>query len=333
MFPNVRLMIVAMSASLLAIVCAMGLFMGMFAAFNVTHQPFSAPAAGRLPLQIAFADESSAPVADGKPAPFGVRFQVNARQVPNGPVIVVVPAALDRASQDAPVESAASAEPDPESGSAKLQDGAVQSPSHDAQTDNAVQNTGAGDTRTNQAKPGDAKANDAKSDDVKADNIRAGDANKNDVTASVTAPAQPQVSERPTVLVAPQQHIAPEIRIVAREADNPASVSTSPAPTLAHKAIKRRKLAARLHQLHHFRRPRIHSIASNQASVYAQPNGYGQANGYSQPNVNAFPQPNAYAPANAFAQPGLQFTPAAIKPRPVKLRHAARNANGNSASQ
>src|ERR1700722_1241246 len=157
MFPNVRLMIVAMSASLLAIVCAMGLFMGMFAAFNVMHQPFSAPAAGRLPLQIAFADESSAPVADGKPAPFGVRFQLNARQVPNGPVIVAVPAALDRAPQDAPAESAASAEPDPESGSAKPQDGAAQSPSHDAQTNNAVQNTGTGDTGTNQARPDDAK--------------------------------------------------------------------------------------------------------------------------------------------------------------------------------
>jgi hypothetical protein len=320
MFPNVRLMIVAMSASLLAIVCAMTLFMGMFAAFNVTHEPFSGQPAGRPPLQIAFADESSAPVADGKRAPFGVRFQLNAPQVPNGPVIVAVPAsALDRASQNAPAtEPAANAGPDPQSASAKLQDGAAPSPSHDAQSNDAVQNTKTDDTKTNKANP-DA-------------------ANKDDVTAAIKTPAQPppqpspqpppqlSPSERPTVLAAPQ-HIAPEIRIVAREAENPASVSTQPAPTLARKAIKRRKLAMRLHQLHHFRRPRIHPIAANQTSGYLPPNGFGQPSGLSQPNVNGFAQPNA------FAQPGFQLTPAAIKPRPVKFRHAAQNANGNSASR
>jgi hypothetical protein len=300
MFPNVRLIIVAMSASLLAIVCAMTLFMGMFAAFNVTHEPFSGQPAGRPPLQIAFADESSAPVADGKPAPFGVRFQLNAPQIPNGPVIVAVPAAaLDRASQNAPAAEPADA---------------AQSPSHDAQTNDAVQNTKTDGTKTNEAKPDDA--------------------NKDDVTAAIKTPAQPPAqllpqlspSEHPTVLAAPQ-HIAPEIRIVAREAENPASVSTQPAPTLARKAIKRRKLAIRLHQLHHFRRPRIHPIAANQTSGYPPPNVFGQPSGLSQPNVNGFVQPNA------FAQPGFQLTPAAIKPRPVKLRHAAQSVNGNAASQ
>ena len=41
MFANVRLMIVAISASLLAVVCAMALFMGVFAVFSVAHEPFS----------------------------------------------------------------------------------------------------------------------------------------------------------------------------------------------------------------------------------------------------------------------------------------------------
>jgi hypothetical protein len=304
MFPNVRLMIVAISASLLAIVCAMG----MFAAFSVTHELFSALPAGKLPLQIAFGDESSAPVVDGKPAPFGVRFQLNAPQAPSGPVIVMVPAALDRVP---PPGAAAAAEPAPgpapesESTAAPSQDEATaQPPSPDAQMADSVQAT----------KTGDVKANEAKADGV----------DKDDVTAAIKAPSELPVSERPAVQSAPQR-VAQEIRIVAREAENPASVNTSPAPTLAHKAIKRRKLAARLHQLHHFRRPHIHATAAvaNQTPTYVQPNGFAQPNGFVQPN--AYSQPSAFAQPNGFAQPGFQYAPAAIKPKPVKFRRSARN--------
>ncbi len=286
MFPNVRLMIVAVSASLLAVVCAMTLFMGMFAAFSVAHEPFSPLPAGRPPLQIAFADESSAPVADGKRAPFGVRFQLNAPKVPNGPVIVVVP----------------------ESTAAMPQDDTTVQASHDVQADSGDQ----------AARSGDAKTNEARRDD----------ANTDDVTAAVRAPAESAVSERPAVVSAPQR-IAPEIRIVAREAENPASVSTSPAPTLARKAVKRRKLAVHLHQSHHFRRPRIHRLARG----YMQPNAFGEPSGLTQPNVNAFTPLGAYGQSSGYAQPGYQYTPTAIRPRPVKLRHAARNGSGNSANQ
>ena len=71
MFPSIRLMIVAMSASLLAVLCAMTLFMGMFAAFNIAHPPFSGIAAAKPPLQIAFADEIPAQIADRKPVQIG----------------------------------------------------------------------------------------------------------------------------------------------------------------------------------------------------------------------------------------------------------------------
>ncbi len=319
MFLNVRLMIVAISASLLAIVCAMMLFMGMFAAFNVTHEPFAASPAGRPPLQIALADESSAPVADGKPAPFGVRFQLNAPQIPNGPVIVAVPAAVDRAAPpDVPIAAEHGVAPQSDATAATSQaDATVQASSDaEAQTNDASQNTLAQDT-----KPGDLKMSEAARDA----------ANMDDLTAAIKTPVEFAVSERPAVENV-QQHVAPQIRIVAREAENPASVSTQPAPTLARKAIKRRKLAVHLHQSHHFRRPRIQAPATSQTSGYMQPNAFGQP-GFTQPNVNAFVQPSAYAQPNGFTQPGLQFTPGAIKPRPAKLRHAARKANGNTVSQ
>ena len=242
MFPNVRLMIVAISASLLAIVCAMTLFMGMFAAFSVAHEPFSALAAGRPPLQIAFADELSAPVADGKPAPFGVRFRLNAPQVPNGPVIVAVPAALDRAPQDAPRCGGARR---------RASSGIRVGEAAETMRRNRRHPTRRPMTPGPTAKTGDTKTNEAKPDD----------ANKDDVTAAVTCAGTTRGSPNAPRFCSRRNRIAPEIRIVAREAENPASVSTSPAPTLARKAIKRRKLAVRLHQLHHFRRPRIHPIA------------------------------------------------------------------------
>jgi hypothetical protein len=310
-------MIVAISASLLAIVCAMILFMGMFAAFNVTHEPFAASPAGRPPLQIALADESSAPVADGKPAPFGVRFQLNAPQIPNGPVIVAVPASIDRAAP--PNVAAAAAEP------AGPQSDATSAPS---QGDATVQASPDAPAQTNVASQ-DRSDQDTKSGDMTTRAAARDAANADDLTATVKAPAESAISERPAG-ESVQQHVAPEIRIVAREAENPASVSTQPAPTLARKAIKRRKLAVHLHQSHHFRRPRIQATAGSQTSGYMQPNALGQS-GFSQPNVNAFAQPSAYAQPSGYAQPGLQLTPAAIKPRPAKLRHAARN--GNSASQ
>lgn len=156
-------------------------------------------------------------------------------------------------------------------------------------------------------------------------------ASKDDSTATVTAPAAPPIFESPAVAGVPH-HIAPEIKIVAREADNPASVATSPAPTLARKVTKRRRLAVHLHQSHHFRRPRIYPIATNPASGYVQPNAYIQPGVVGQIGVTGYSQPSANAPPGGFIQQGFQFTPTAIKPRTVRLRHAAGNPAKNSAS-
>jgi hypothetical protein len=72
MFPNVRMMIVALLASMVAVICAMG----MFAAFGVTHEPFAQLPSDKSPLQLVF--DHTVPAADGRALPFGVRFQINA---------------------------------------------------------------------------------------------------------------------------------------------------------------------------------------------------------------------------------------------------------------
>jgi hypothetical protein len=323
MVSNVRLMIVAVSASLLAIACAMSLFLGMFAAFSVTHEPFSTLPSAKPQLQIAFGGESSAPIVDGRPSPFGIRFQLNALQAPNGPVIVAVPAGLDHA---APAGTDAEAPSNPvaqASSQSNLQSGSQPS----SQSMPAISK----DDATVQASLRDAPAalptEAAPVAEVTPNLAKPDVASKDDITATIKTPGPPA-----TVASAPR-HIASEIRIVAREADNPASVTTSPAPTLARKAVKRRKLAAHLHQSHHLRRPRIHSIASNPASGYVQPNAYAQPGGAAPIGVAGYAQPSANAPPNGFIQQGFQFTPTAIKPRAARLRHAAGNSLSNSARQ
>jgi hypothetical protein len=291
MFPNVRLMLVAMSASMLAIVCAISLFLGMFAAFSVAREPFSPLQPAKPPLQIALGGEASAPVIDGRPSPFGIRFQLNAPQAPNGPVIVAVPVGLDRA---APAEVTVEAPSNPQTSGQTGSQSNPQAP---------VGLPGASDTAV-QAAPRDAPtpANQASKDDT-AVAINAPSA----ATApSVPSPAAAQPADMP-------RHVAPEIKIVAREADNPASVATAPAPALGRsKVVKHHKLVVHLRPSHHLRRPRVLPVASNPASVYAQPTGYAAQAGAAN-----------YAQPNGFMQPSFQAAPAAIKPRTVKLRRAA----------
>jgi hypothetical protein len=321
MIPSLRLMIVALSASLLAIVCAMTLFIGVFAAFSVAHQPLSALAAAKPPLQIAFADQISAPVADGRPAPFGVRFQLHAPQVPNGPVIVAVPAAPDRALLPEPpvaVESvtnpAANAQPDAPPDAQSNVHSIAGPPRDDAPPSSQEAPPPAATLQV--ATSADAKASEKsgeqgseKSSEAKQDSI-AGD----DTSGATKPPAEPAAAERPVAASTPH-HLAPPIRIASREADNPASVATAPAPTLARKGIKRRKLAVHLHQSHHFRRPRVHQSASVKTRGFVQPNAF------SQPAASNY-APGAEGQPNGFVQPGFGFGPAAIRPRLVRWRRA-----------
>jgi hypothetical protein len=74
MFPNVRLMIVAMLASLTAICCCFG----VFAAFRVNHEPFTRSQSSNPPLQLVFGNGAPAAVTDAAVAPFGVRFALAA---------------------------------------------------------------------------------------------------------------------------------------------------------------------------------------------------------------------------------------------------------------
>jgi len=103
MIPDVRLMFVALLASVVAISCALGLF----AAFRVNHDQFARAPNGSPLLQLAFVAPAS--VTDAKAPPIAVRLQINVpapAAVPsssgNAPAIMPPPIAVSDSRQEIP---------------------------------------------------------------------------------------------------------------------------------------------------------------------------------------------------------------------------------------
>ena len=113
MFPNVRLLIAAVVASVVALSCGFA----MFATFRVNHEPLSRLAAGAAPLQLAAGNPT--PFAATPPDSFGVRFPANQTE-PAGAPAAAAPPQPDRedsapsatASGDATVPETAAAAPE-----------------------------------------------------------------------------------------------------------------------------------------------------------------------------------------------------------------------------
>jgi hypothetical protein len=111
MFPNVRLMVVAILAAIAGISCGLGLF----ATFRVNHEPLARLAEGSLPLQLAF--DNRALGSDAR-APLEARLPVAAAKVISVPVIVATASPAEQAGVDAAlaadsgIQEAAAAAPD-----------------------------------------------------------------------------------------------------------------------------------------------------------------------------------------------------------------------------
>ncbi len=106
MFPNVRLLVVAVLAAIAGIACGLGLF----ATFRVNHEPLARFAEGGPPLQLAFDKLASMP---DTAAPVAARYPLNGAAKPlSAPVLIPPPnAAPDPAEAgSAPGEGSANAE-------------------------------------------------------------------------------------------------------------------------------------------------------------------------------------------------------------------------------
>src|ERR1700730_16524002 len=73
MFPNIRLMIAAVAASVVARSCGFA----MFATFRVNHEPLSRLAAGAAPLQLAARNAAPGVAMPVRAGSFGNRFPLH----------------------------------------------------------------------------------------------------------------------------------------------------------------------------------------------------------------------------------------------------------------
>jgi len=104
MFPNVRLLIVAMFVSIIAMSCGLG----AVAAFRVSRETFTRLPTSTAPPQLVFDNTARLPVTDATAAPFGIRFQVSAPVSPIGSATEAapVPAPLNTATAGMPPPNA-----------------------------------------------------------------------------------------------------------------------------------------------------------------------------------------------------------------------------------
>jgi hypothetical protein len=115
MFPNVRLIIVAMLASMASICCCLG----VFAAFRVNHEPFTRSQSSNPPLQLVFGNGAPAVATDAAVAPFGVRFALN---VPPATRPIPTPAPANHPTADILAPDAAGTDASPTADEAAKQD-------------------------------------------------------------------------------------------------------------------------------------------------------------------------------------------------------------------
>src|SRR5579863_8126634 len=108
MFPNLRLMIVAVLASILGISCALGLF----AEFRVSHDSFLRESNASAPLQLGAGDTTPGRLVNTA-APFEFRFQAlppasETAETPDQAVVIATPQPAP--SPPGPVEAAGTSE-------------------------------------------------------------------------------------------------------------------------------------------------------------------------------------------------------------------------------
>jgi hypothetical protein len=118
MFPNVRLMIAAMVASVVALSCGFG----VFAAFRVNHEPLVRLPPATAPLQLVADNATTRTVMAAAPEPFDFRFQINQPQ--NAGSATVSPT-RERDNRDGAESAPAASAAVPERGAAEAEETAA----------------------------------------------------------------------------------------------------------------------------------------------------------------------------------------------------------------
>ena len=239
MFPNVRLMIAAMVASVVVLSCGFA----MFAAFRVNHEPLSRLATGATPLQLAAGNPMPSAAMPTAAESFGSRFPLNQAETA-GAAAAASPPQPDHETNIAPPSAVASTAP-AETGAAT----AASPPQPDHETNVAppgpVASTAPAEPETGAAEPdapeqatpvAQAPASEAVAKQNEAAPMEAPAATSD--TAAVEPPAEQAPAAEPA---APREQASQETK-----PDNAKTTAAEPPPAQIHpKPVHRRRLAAK----------------------------------------------------------------------------------------
>jgi hypothetical protein len=218
MFPNVRLIIVAMLASMASICCCLG----VFAAFRVNHEPFTRSQSSNPPLQLVFGSGAPVVATDAAVAPFGVRFALNVPPAA-GPIPTPTPtshAAMEILAPNAVGTDAGQAakeetQQDQDSAKDAMREVAVEAPAEPPPPAAVAMNTGTA--------PDSAASADAKTDTTANNSTDAKSDTPSDAKTDVKAEANPgaKLNTKPTVNTVPKIAAKPARKVVGRRIARP----------------------------------------------------------------------------------------------------------------
>jgi hypothetical protein len=254
MFPNVRLMIAAMAASVVVLSCGFA----VFAAFRINHEPLSRLASGAAPLQLAADNPPPAAVTFAPGQPFGVRFELLQAQIASAAVKVTPPKpAEDVAPANPAVSPVAATEPATVAAEPPQPAPVAQAPAAEARQDEAAMTPSAPPAATTET----------------ASTPRPPEQSAPQQTAS-NEQAAPDM-QAPVAQVAPTEQPAP-VEQALQEEPKPETTTDKaepPAPPAktAHKTVSRKRVAARVSRIR-VARTRAVAPANGQTTAALQPN-------------------------------------------------------------
>ena len=268
MFPNVRLMIAAMVASVVALSCGFG----VFAAFRVNHEPLVRLPPVTAPLQLVADNATTRSVVIAAPEPFDRRFQISQPQSAGS---ATVSPTRERDDRDGAESAAAASAVGPEHGAAEAEETATVAQS----TASAVVPT-APPTEGPMAKPLTPTA----------DDHALGATEPGPVPAPAHADASSSSQETPSVAAIglPTEQALPAEQTKPDSGLAPASV-TKAAPEAAPQSV-RKAAASRTRRTrvvasaYRARRPRAGAFAQSDTQYL------NQNSAFSQPNIQRAPQ-------------------------------------------
>jgi ribonuclease E len=273
MFPDVRLMIAAVMASVVALVCGFG----VFAAFRVNHEPLSRLSS--VTAQSQLVADNAAPRTAGLAAgePFGPRFKVSAALIANAatglpaskpdrrdsaaPPSAVAPAAADGDAPQPPAVVAPAAQPEPSATQDAATDATSEPPSQSpTQSPTTTSSIAAVDPPADQA-PAAAQAPEQAKPEA--------------ASLPDQAPPVKQASQETKREAAPPADQAPPVEQASRVPEPEAAATAEAAPVdkvgqkSARRTVARQRVAAKVRWA---RRSRAGAIASStDNSAFPQP--------------------------------------------------------------